>query len=259
MKRAPLGSTALWALLPTGLVGCGGALDTHDRSPNEIVATCSVSSNGERSVLVVHLRTFEDRGRIDLHPKDAILTHDASGVHPLAPYDAWTKRVEDEVSVTKEYAGSIPAAVPPTLAFRIDDAEVHWMTLPLPAAPDLEIRDRKVRWSPSAEGKVALYATCSNAKPPSQVEPSYSVQHNEVAIEKGATSVDLEKIEAKLGVNDYGRCPNITFVAVRRRELPAADLGLHPSSTCTVEQVRSLEFGVSSGNAPNTNQPAIDE
>lgn len=236
------------------LAGCGGALDTRDRAMTQIVAGCGVSSNGAQTVVHVGLSAFEDGAPIRVHAKDAVMTHDAAGERQLSPYDAVTTHVGHDLTLTMAYAATIPAATKPTLGFRIDNRKVEWMDLPLPVAPDLEILEgppRALRWAPSAEGELRLLAVCEDARPsPSRRlddDPMTSDESRDaprpVVVPVGAASIDVAKIEALfVDLAKEGRCASIVVAAQRVLTVPAADLGLHASSSCVVDQVRSISF-----------------
>lgn len=217
----------------------------------QIVAGCGVSSNGAQTVLSVGLTAFEDKAPLRIHEKDAAMTHDASGERLLAPYDAFTKYVGGDLTLTMGYSATIPGDTKPTLGFRIDNRKIAWMDLPLPVAPTLEVVEgppRVLRWAPSAAGELRIFAACEGARAPSE-RPEYAVapERSEggptrVPLDAGAASIDVSKIEDLLAHGRPDACRSISVVAVRFATIPAADLGLHASSSCSVEQARSITF-----------------
>ncbi|MFO0613344.1 MAG: hypothetical protein U0414_12185 [Polyangiaceae bacterium] len=242
----------LAAPLALAVVGCGGALDTHDRAPSQLVAECMVSSNGSDTVLVAGLTSFGDGERVVLHERDAALTHDAAGEHRLASFASVTASIGGDSTVQTSYGTSIPATVAPTLGLLLDNRPIVWATFTLPTAPTLKVsgEPRVLAWEPSNEGKLVLIAACDDARPPERRHDRLPGEGGTVPIpiDPSTSSIEVTKLESLLfgeaserRTRQPGECTTIHVTAARSTRGPVA-LGIHASSSCVLEQVRSIVF-----------------
>jgi hypothetical protein len=243
----------LFAVLACSVAGCTSALTTHDRSPSQLVAGCLISSNGSETVLDAALTAFGEDRPVVLHERDRALTHDATAERPLVAFAGSSEYSDGDTTSVTSYATRIPASVPPTLGFLLDNRPIQWASFTLPVAPTLKVdgQPRTLRWDPSDVGTVILYAACDEARPPVGSDEGPRPDSGESAripIEAGVSSIEVTKLEAKLFGDESehrtkqpDECRTIHVVASRSTSGPVA-LGTHASSSCSLEQIRAIAF-----------------